>query len=72
MLMSFPHGTKADDVRDIASDVCERFFETDEGHFDYVIAIPQGSRSPARTYRPEPAIPGGRVLLFGPGSSVQL
>lgn len=39
MLMSFPHGTKADDVRDIASDVCERFFETDEGHFDYVIAI---------------------------------
>jgi len=39
MLMSFPHGTKADDVRDIASDVCERFFETDDGHFDYVIAV---------------------------------
>lgn len=39
MLMSFPHGTKANDVRDIASDVCERFFETDEGHFDYVIAV---------------------------------
>lgn len=39
MLMSFPHGTKAEDVRDIASDVCERFFETDEGHFDYVIAV---------------------------------
>ena len=39
MLMSFPHGTKAGDVRDIASDVCERFFETDEGHFDYVIAV---------------------------------
>ena len=38
-LMSFPHGTKADDVRDIASDVCERFFETDDGHFDYVIAV---------------------------------
>ena len=39
MLMSFPNGTKAEDVRDIASDVCERFFETDEGHFDYVIAV---------------------------------
>jgi len=39
MLMSFPHGTKAEDVRDIASDVCERFFETEDGHFDYVIAV---------------------------------
>ncbi|MEO1641406.1 MAG: relaxase/mobilization nuclease domain-containing protein, partial [Pseudomonadota bacterium] len=39
MLMSFPKGTKSEDVRDIASDVCERFFETDEGHFDYVIAV---------------------------------
>ncbi|RLJ40663.1 relaxase/mobilization nuclease-like protein [Litoreibacter meonggei] len=39
MLMSFPKGTRSEDVRDIASDVCERFFETDEGHFDYVIAV---------------------------------
>lgn len=39
MLMSFPKGTKSEDVRDTASDVCERFFETDEGHFDYVIAV---------------------------------
>ena len=39
MLMSFPKGTKSEDVRDIASDVCERFFEADEGHFDYVIAV---------------------------------
>ncbi|MEO1476760.1 MAG: relaxase/mobilization nuclease domain-containing protein, partial [Pseudomonadota bacterium] len=39
MLMSFPKGTKSEDVRDIASDVCERFFDTDEGHFDYVIAV---------------------------------
>ena len=39
MLMSFPKGTKSEDVRDIASDVCERFFENDEGHFDYVIAV---------------------------------
>ena len=39
MLMSFPKGTMSEDVRDIASDVCERFFETDKGHFDYVIAV---------------------------------
>ena len=39
MLMSFPHGTHAEDVRDIAGDVCERFFETEAGHFDYVIAV---------------------------------
>jgi len=39
MLMSFPKGTTSEDVRDIASDVCERFFETDKGHFDYVIAV---------------------------------
>jgi type IV secretion system T-DNA border endonuclease VirD2 len=39
MLMSFPKGTRSEDVRDIASDVCERFFENDAGHFDYVIAV---------------------------------
>lgn len=39
MLMSFPHGTHAEDVRDIAADVCERFFDTDQGHYDYVIAV---------------------------------
>jgi len=39
MLMSFPIGTRGEDVRDIASDVAERFFQTDEGHFDYIIAV---------------------------------
>ena len=39
MLMSFPIGTDGEDVRDIASDVAERFFQTDEGHFDYIIAV---------------------------------
>ena len=34
MLMSFPIGTRGEDVRDIATDVAERFFQTDEGHFD--------------------------------------
>ncbi|MCG3269581.1 relaxase/mobilization nuclease domain-containing protein [Yoonia sp. I 8.24] len=39
MLMSFPIGTDGEDVRDIASDVAERFFQNDDGHFDYIIAV---------------------------------
>lgn len=39
MLMSFPIGTDGEDVRDIASDVAERFFQNDAGHFDYIIAV---------------------------------
>ncbi|SEK09520.1 T-DNA border endonuclease virD2 [Marinovum algicola] len=39
MLMSFPIGTRGEDVRDIATDVAERFFQTEEGHFDYIIAV---------------------------------
>ncbi|WP_245812450.1 relaxase/mobilization nuclease domain-containing protein [Planktotalea frisia] len=39
MLMSFPIGTRGEDVRDIATDVAERFFQNDEGHFDYIIAV---------------------------------
>ncbi|WP_298362639.1 relaxase/mobilization nuclease domain-containing protein [uncultured Litoreibacter sp.] len=39
MLMSFPIGTDGEDVRDIASDVAERFFQTEDVHFDYIIAV---------------------------------
>ena len=39
MLMSFPIGTRGEDVRDIATEVAERFFQTDAGHFDYIIAV---------------------------------
>ena len=39
MLMSYPVGTRGEDVRDITSAVAERFFQTDEGHFDYIIAV---------------------------------
>jgi type IV secretion system T-DNA border endonuclease VirD2 len=39
MLMSFPIGTRGEDVRDIATDVAERFFQNDAGHFDYIIAV---------------------------------
>ncbi|WP_428929824.1 relaxase/mobilization nuclease domain-containing protein [Marinibacterium sp. SX1] len=39
MLMSFPIGTRGEDVRDITANVAERFFQTLEGHFDYIIAV---------------------------------
>lgn len=39
MLMSFPIGTRGEDVRNITANVAERFFQSDEGHFDYIIAV---------------------------------
>ncbi|MEL7343302.1 MAG: relaxase/mobilization nuclease domain-containing protein [Pseudomonadota bacterium] len=39
MLLSYPIGTRGEDVRDITAKVAERFFQTDEGHFDYIIAV---------------------------------
>jgi hypothetical protein len=35
MLMSFPVGTKGEDVRDVAAGVCEKFFANDARNFDY-------------------------------------
>jgi type IV secretion system T-DNA border endonuclease VirD2 len=46
MLMSFPIGTRGEDVRDIATDVAERFFQTDAGHFDYIIAVHEDREHP--------------------------
>ena len=39
MLMSFPVGTKGEDVRDITAAVAERFFNNEQGTFDYIIAV---------------------------------
>ena len=39
LLMSFPRGTKGTHVRDITSDVCERFFQNADRTFDYLIAV---------------------------------
>ena len=39
MLMSYPIGTRGENVRDISANVAERFFQSDEGHFDYIIAV---------------------------------
>ena len=39
MLMSYPIGTRGEDVRDITANVAERFFQSDAGHFDFIIAV---------------------------------
>ncbi|MBM1382225.1 relaxase/mobilization nuclease domain-containing protein [Ponticoccus sp. SC6-64] len=46
LLMSFPVGTRGADVRDIASDVCERFFATEDRNFDYLIAVHEDRAHP--------------------------
>ena len=46
MLMSFPIGTRGEDVRDITANVAERFFQTDKGHFDYIIAVHEDRAHP--------------------------
>lgn len=46
MLMSFPIGTRGEDVRDITANVAERFFQTDDGHFDYIIAVHEDRAHP--------------------------
>jgi len=48
MLMSFPIGTKGEDVRDIASKVCERFFSDEENgrHFDWIVAVHEDREHP--------------------------
>ena len=46
MLLSYPIGTRGEDVRDITAKVAERFFQTEEGHFDYIIAVHEDRAHP--------------------------
>ncbi|MEL6465671.1 MAG: relaxase/mobilization nuclease domain-containing protein [Pseudomonadota bacterium] len=46
MLLSYPIGTRGEDVRDITAKVAERFFQTDDGHFDYIIAVHEDRAHP--------------------------
>ncbi|MEO8531175.1 MAG: relaxase/mobilization nuclease domain-containing protein, partial [Deltaproteobacteria bacterium] len=39
MLMAFPIGASGTDVRNIARDLCERFFQGEGSQFDYIIAV---------------------------------
>lgn len=39
LLMAFPIGTKGEDVEGITREFCERFFQGEGDHFDYIAAI---------------------------------
>ncbi len=39
LLMAFPIGTRGEDVADITREICERFFQGDGSHFDYIAAV---------------------------------
>lgn len=46
MIMAFPIGTKGEDVRDMASEVCEQFFMQEGRQFDYIVAIHEDRAHP--------------------------
>jgi type IV secretion system T-DNA border endonuclease VirD2 len=45
MLMSYPIGTRGEDVRDITANVAERFFQSEEGH-GHPVHVEGGRRTP--------------------------
>ena len=46
MLMAYPVGTRGSDVRDMASEICERFFVQEGRQFDYLIAVHEDRAHP--------------------------
>ena len=39
LLMAFPIGTRGEDVGEITREICERFFQGEGSHFDYIAAV---------------------------------
>jgi type IV secretion system T-DNA border endonuclease VirD2 len=39
LLMAFPIGTRGEDVAEITREICERFFQGEGSHFDYIAAV---------------------------------
>lgn len=39
LLMAFPIGTRGEDVAKITREICERFFQGEGSHFDYIAAV---------------------------------
>lgn len=39
LLMAYPIGTRGEDVGEITREICERFFQGDGSHFDYIAAV---------------------------------
>ena len=46
MLMSYPQGTRGEDVRDITAAVCREHFQNDDRNFDYIIAVHEDRAHP--------------------------
>ncbi|GAA0307841.1 relaxase/mobilization nuclease domain-containing protein [Rhodovulum strictum] len=46
LLMAFPVGTRGEEVRAITEAICERFFQGEGSHFDYIAAIHQDRAHP--------------------------
>ena len=39
LLMAFPVGTRGEDVAEITREICERYFQGEGSHFDYIAAV---------------------------------
>ena len=46
MLMSYPQGTRGEDVRDITAAVCREHFQNDDRNFDFIIAVHEDRAHP--------------------------
>ena len=46
LLMAYPIGTRGEDVRDMAAEICERFFAQEGRRFDYLIAVHEDRAHP--------------------------
>lgn len=65
MLMAFPVGTKGTDVRDIAGEVCERFFENGSSRFDYLVAVHEDRAHPHAHVVLNRRSPDGEMFYLG-------
>ena len=65
LLMAFPVGTRGTDVRDIAQDVCERFFEQGPSRFDYIVAVHEDRAHPHAHVVLNRRSPDGEMFYLG-------
>ncbi|WP_176559471.1 relaxase/mobilization nuclease domain-containing protein [Rubellimicrobium roseum] len=46
LLMAFPVGTRPEHVHEVARGICEQFFQGEDAHFDYLVAIHEDRAHP--------------------------
>ncbi|RLQ85005.1 hypothetical protein D8780_15385 [Notoacmeibacter ruber] len=66
MIMSFPIGTRGEDVRDIAGDICENFFMQEGHQFDYIVAVHEDRAHPHAHVLINRRSAEGELFYFGP------